>query len=104
VDQLLGLVKNYEKLFVENDEGLAAVSKIVITLISRLPHLSFDNFVTAAFSVLLNVQSTKAMNEKVRKESIEAMEVLAKKGGYGTVAELHSQEVGPFLEALLKTK
>lgn len=32
------------------------------------------------------------------------MESLAKKAGYGTVAQLHSQEVGPILEKIIDTK
>ena len=91
VNDLLYIVKNYEKILIDNDEGLVTVEKIAITLINRLQHYNYDSFIKTVFSILLNVQATRSLPKEEIEASHRAMENLAKKAGYGTVAELHSQ-------------
>lgn len=86
---ITSLLAHYEAVFSENDEGLAALFSISSTLLRRLPHID-QHFLHVVFQILVNVVSTRTISEPNRKEAVEALELLASKGGFASVADLHA--------------
>jgi hypothetical protein len=103
VGSITSTLSSYESLFYENDEGLTALFDIGQTLLKRLAQVN-EQFLHIVFQIFVNVESTKSIPEPKRREAVEALALLAAKGRFASVADLHAAEIGPILEKIIKTK
>jgi hypothetical protein len=56
-----------------------------------------ESFLHIVFQIFINIEATKSIPEAKRREADEALTLLAQRGGFGNVAELHASEIGPIL-------
>lgn len=56
------------------------------------------------FQITINVQATRSIPENIRQRTPEVLTLLAEKGSYQSVPELHAAEIGPILSSLLQNK
>lgn len=97
------LLLHYEQLFLDNDEGSVVIFKIVSTLLQKVPDIA-PQMLHVMFQIAINVQATRTIPENVRQKTPAVLALLAEKGGYHSVPELHAAEIGPILSALLQNK
>ena len=100
---LAGTLRNYEAQFYDNDEGLLSLLAVMNVLLKSEGDFTHE-LLQVGFQVLLNVTATKTIADVRRNDASAAMEELAKRGGFNSVAELHASEIGPILERLLEGK
>lgn len=99
----VGLLTHYEKLFYDVDEGLVALFDIGSILLRKISDVKVE-LLHIIFEITINVQATRSISDSKRKEAPMVFEMLAKKGGYGGVAELNASEIGPALTNMIKNK
>lgn len=99
----LSVLTHYEQMFYENDEGMVVIFQIASTLLEKLKDIS-PKILHVIFQITINVQATRSIAEVHRKQTPRVLELLAQKGGFMTVAELHAAEIGPILESMIKNK
>jgi hypothetical protein len=100
---ITGALSGYESQFAENDEGLIALLDIINTLLQRLPEV-FGDLLHIAFQILVSVEATKSIPEVKRNEAAMGLNLLSKKAGFASIADLNASEIGPILERIIKTK
>lgn len=75
---------------------MLVIFQIASTLLSKLKDIS-PTMLHVIFQITINVQATRSIAETHRKQTPELLEMLAQKGGFMSVAELHAAEIGPIL-------
>ena len=90
-------------MFYDVDEGLLAIFDIGSILLRRITDMPVE-LLHIIFQIAINVQATRSISEQKRKETPEVFELLAKRGGFASVAELNASEIGPILNAMIKSK
>lgn len=56
------------------------------------------------FQITINVQATRSISEGIRNHTHHILVLLAQKGGFASVPELHAAEIGPILSGLIQNK
>lgn len=107
---LISLLRHYDSLFQDNDEGLLAIKAVTRTVLEGInaeiksEDKNEEEFIHIAFQILITVQATRTIAENHRQEAGDLLVGLAKLGGYASVSELHGREIIPILDQLVEKR